>query len=229
MKFMVKHIVRLVLKKYWSINYQVKIKSKVIFNHKTLFQGKNVIGKNVNISNSFIGFGSYVGDNTSLMNCHIGKYCSIASNIRIVIGTHPTKDFVSTHPAFFSLKKQSDFTYVKTQKFSENKYSNGLKDWSVSIGNDVWIGDNVLIMEGATIRDGSIIAAGAIVTKDTEPYGIYGGVPAKLIKKRFTPKEIDTLLKIQWWEWSEEEIIKQSEYFENIDIFVNEVEGKEKN
>jgi chloramphenicol O-acetyltransferase type B len=54
-----------------------------------------------------------------------------------------------------------------------------------NIGNDVWVGYGVIIMGGVTISDGAIIAAGSVVTKNVEPYCIYGGYPAKKIKDRF--------------------------------------------
>jgi len=53
------------------------------------------------------------------------------------------------------------------------------------IGDDVWIGYNATIMQGVKIRSGAIIAAGSVVTRDTEPYCIYGGNPAIKIKDRF--------------------------------------------
>ena len=79
------------------------------------------------------------------------------------------------------------------------------------IGNDVWIGANVSILPGVYIGDGAVIAAGAVVTKDVEPYAIVGGVPAKVIRYRFSPKEIYILLKIKWWDWSVEEVERNIE------------------
>lgn len=60
----------------------------------------------------------------------------------------------------------------------------GHTEKDIIIGNDVWIGYGVQIMAGVTIADGCVIAAGAVVTRDTEPYGVYGGVPARFIKPR---------------------------------------------
>lgn len=60
----------------------------------------------------------------------------------------------------------------------------GHTEKDIIIGNDVWIGYGVQIMAGVTIADGCVIAAGAVVTHDTEPYGVYGGVPARFIKPR---------------------------------------------
>lgn len=63
-------------------------------------------------------------------------------------------------------------------------------DQDVIIESDVWIGCNVTILKGVTIGRGSVVAAGSVVTKSYPPYSIIGGVPAKVIKQRFTPDEI---------------------------------------
>ena len=78
----------------------------------------------------------------------------------------------------------------------------------VVIGNDVWIGYRAIILSGVTIGDGAVIAAGAVVTKDVPAYGIVGGNPAKLIKKRFDDETIPRLLKIAWWNWDDAKIEK---------------------
>lgn len=73
-------------------------------------------------------------------------------------------------------------------------------------GNDVWIGYEAVILSGVTIGDGAIIGSRAVVTKDVSPYTIVGGVPAKPIRRRFDNKTITKLLKLEWWDWSEERI-----------------------
>ena len=75
----------------------------------------------------------------------------------------------------------------------------GEQNFHIVIKNDVWIGSHVLLLEGITIGDGAIIAAGAVVTKDVPPYSIVGGVPAKIIKKRFDDDTIRQLLELDWW------------------------------
>ena len=73
-----------------------------------------------------------------------------------------------------------------------------VQDAPVVIEDDVWCGANVTILKGVTIGRGCVIAAGAVVTKSFAPYSIIGGVPAKLIKMRFTPEQIvhhESLLK----------------------------------
>jgi len=78
----------------------------------------------------------------------------------------------------------------------------------IVIGNDVWIGYEAVILSGVTIGDGAIIGTRAVVTKDVPPYMIVGGVPAKPIRKRFSDNLISELLKLQWWNWSENKIKK---------------------
>lgn len=78
----------------------------------------------------------------------------------------------------------------------------------IIIGNDVWIGYEAVVMAGVTVGDGAIIGTRAVVTKDVPPYTIVGGVPAKVIRKRFSDETIFELLKIKWWDWSVEKIAK---------------------
>ncbi|WKA53998.1 CatB-related O-acetyltransferase [Planococcus shixiaomingii] len=204
-----------------------KTKSKIDFrsnfNFKTYLEGSNVIHKNVSLSNSKIGFATYVGKDSYLVNTSIGRYCSIAENVKIVFGSHPSKVFISTHPAFFSTKKQAGFTFVKEELFRENKFADEEEIYSVVIGNDVWIGSDVTVLEGVTIGDGAIIATGAVVVKDLEPYTIYGGVPAKKIGERFSSAEQKFLTEFQWWsksfEWLEEHAYLFSDINKLIDHF----------
>ncbi len=207
---------KLLKRTYYKIknkNKNVKFASGVnIGGTFTRFGGNNRIGHN-SIFAGELGFGSYMGANCQISG-RIGKYCSIGSDVKVLTGTHPTKDFVSTHPAFYSLKKQAGFTYAKENLFEENKFADGNNP--IIIGNDVWIGSGVTILAGVTVGDGAVIAAGAVVTKDVEPYTVVGGVPAKEIKKRFDDKQIHFLSELKWWDRPQEWIIKNAYDFRDI-------------
>ena len=201
-------------------NQNIYFGKYVIISQKTQFEGYNSINNHSELINSFLGRGSYIANNSIIRNTKIGRFCAIGDYVRTGLGKHPTKDFVSIHPAFFSMEKPAGFTFVKEQLFDEHDYVDSENKYFVIIGNDVWIGNKVLIMDGINIGDGAVIAAGAVVTKDVEPYSIVGGVPAKIIKKRFTEEQIDKLLNIKWWNLPFEKIKKNHSMFGNIDEFI---------
>jgi len=168
----------------------------------------NTIQNNVKLRGVTLGDFSYIANNSSIIKTKIGKFCSIGSNCNIVLGKHPTKDFVSTHPAFFSTSKKHQVSFVDEDLFEEFE--------EVIIGNDVWIGTNVIILDGISIADGAIIAAGSVVVKNVKAYSIVGGVPAKEIKYRFKIDEIDFLLKLKWWDKDINWIKNNSKYFGKV-------------
>ncbi|HPT21167.1 MAG TPA: CatB-related O-acetyltransferase [Bacteroidales bacterium] len=128
----------------------------------------------------------------------IGKFCSIACGAKFLFnGANHTLNSLSTYP-FPVLAGEWDLQVHVTEAW-DNK-------GDIIIGNDVWIGFEAVIMAGVTIGDGAIIGSRAVVTKDVEPYSIIGGVPAKLIRKRFSDEKIKELLQMKWWNWNEEKI-----------------------
>ncbi len=192
---------------------------------ETIFEGRNALARGVRLRNCRIGYASYIASNTILKDTKIGKYSSIGPNIRIICGQHPTKDFVSTHPMFYSIQSQIAKTYVTSNLFDEYRYTeNG---FVAEIGNDVWVGDGVTIMEGVSIADGTIVAARTNLVKDTEPYSIVGGNPAKLIRYRFNEEEINFLKRLKWWDKSKTWIAKHAEYFSNVKELMLKVQKEE--
>lgn len=193
-------------------------------NFGTHLEGYNVVHKGANLSGSRVGYASYVGCNSLLPNIEIGRYCSIANDVEILSYTHPSSKFVSTHPAFYSLLCQAGFTYSKTQLFDEYvSVDVGSKSAaSVVVGNDVWIGARVIIMGRVTIGDGAIIAAGSVVTKSVPSFAIVGGVPARIIKMRFTAGEIECLERVRWWNKGPGWLEKNALFFSDIKNFIEE-------
>lgn len=165
---------------------------------QSTLSGYNRIGRRCRINDSTVGSCTYISADTKINRTKIGKFCSIGQECIIGgVARHPT-DWLSTHPAFFSTKSQANITFATIDQFEEQG--------TVEIGNDVWIGVRALVFDGCRIGDGAIVAAGAVVTKDVPPYAIYGGVPAKLIRYRFSDDVILALLKAEWWNYDLDEI-----------------------
>ena len=206
----------------YSLSSNIKIGKNVATNGSFL-EGKNKINNNTVFVNGRMGYGTYLGADCNFVATEIGRYCSIGSYVKVITANHPSRDFVSTHPAFFSIAKQSGFTYASKPKFQEQKLLDIKNGIAVSIGNDVWIGEDVMIMGGVKIHDGAIIGARALVTKDVSPYTKIGGVPAKIIGKRFTDDEIEFLLNLKWWDKDESWIIENATFFSDIQDFMKKI------
>jgi chloramphenicol O-acetyltransferase type B len=154
----------------------------------------------------------------------IGSFCSIADDVSIFVGKHGrhTTDYVSTYPIGLIYGRSSQKIESATQ----------IGDFSVRIENDVWIGRGAMIFAGVTIGNGAVIGARAVVTKDVEPYSIVVGTPAREVRKRFQPEVIEKLIKLKWWNWSDE-MIKERLPFFTTPLFYNhldtwlEVEGSQ--
>lgn len=132
----------------------------------------------------------------------IGSFCSIASNVKFVLGGNHKTNYLSTFP----------FKYF----YNDGELEASSKG-KISIGDDVWIGMDVTIHSGVEIGQGCVIAAGSCVTKSFSPYSIIGGVPSKIIRNRFSPETISILEKINYSKLSNDKIR------EKLDAFYSDV------
>ena len=131
----------------------------------------------------------------------IGKFCSIASKTKFIMGPANHRiSSVTTYPfnVFGGLWNKNTPEHLSQLPFKGD----------IVIGNDVWIGRESVIMPGVKIGDGAIIGVYSVVTKDVEPYSVAGGNPAKLIKKRFDDELIEILLKVKWWDFEPEKLVE---------------------
>lgn len=129
----------------------------------------------------------------------IGKFCSIACGAKFIFNSanHRLSSLATyPFPLFF------DEWNLERKDVTDSWDNKG----DIIIGNDVWIGYEAVIMSGVTIGDGAIVGTRAVVTKNVPPYTIVGGVPAKMIHKRFCDETISELLRIKWWDWPKERI-----------------------
>lgn len=175
---------------------------------KNVIKRKNIVVGDYTIYNDFVNdpclfeqnnvLYQYPVNNDKLI---IGKFCSIACAAKFIFtSANHTLKSLSTYPfpIFF------DEWNLDAKNIASAWDNKG----DIVIGNDVWIGYEAVIMPGVKIGDGAIIGTRAVVTKDVEPYTIVGGVPARVIRKRFDDKTIVKLMKIKWWNWDKEKIAK---------------------
>lgn len=121
----------------------------------------------------------------------IGRFCSFADNIRILLGGNHRVDWITTYP--FGHTYQD---ILGAQKIAGHPQSNG----DVVIGNDVWVASAATILSGITIGDGAVIATNTTVVKDVAPYSIVGGNPGQHLKFRFDEEIRSRLLALRWWD-----------------------------
>ncbi|MEH0873200.1 CatB-related O-acetyltransferase [Pectobacterium cacticida] len=146
----------------------------------------------------------------------IGRYCSIAHRVRIMGGQHPihrfTTSIVTYREEFEDMAKKFFHKEWKIKEFNTELTS-------PIIGNDVWIGDDAVIKGNVIIGDGAVIASNAVVTRNVPAYSIVAGVPAKVIKYRFSEEVISELLALKWWNYRYVDL-PQNSYFDNINDFI---------
>jgi acetyltransferase-like isoleucine patch superfamily enzyme len=138
----------------------------------------------------------YPGDSTSL-RVRIGNFVAIADDVVMMIGGEHRADWVSTFP--FRVIFEMAGAYEDGHPASKG---------DIVIGNDAWIGRGARILSGVNVGDGAVIGAYSVVTKDVRPYAIVAGNPAREVRRRFSDEQIEALLRIRWWEWSDAEILR---------------------
>lgn len=187
-----------------------KIKAKTI-SKNTIIEKGVVVESGVHLNAKLVGKYTYINKNCLIdkSTLRIGRFCSIAYDVRIGLGKHPI-DWVSTHSFVYKAK----YGFVGSDFISEAE-----GELKTIIGNDVWIGANSTILAGVKVGNGAIIGAHSLVTKDVEPYSIVLGVPAKHYKFRFEKNIREKLNKSEWWNWSDDKIKEKISFFKNTNKF----------
>jgi phosphonate metabolism protein (transferase hexapeptide repeat family) len=162
------------------------------------FGGYCEVGPRTNVAETSFGDYSYVANDSDIIYSTLGKFCSIAANVRINPGNHPLERVALNH-----------FTYrASAYGLGEDDaaFFQWRRDHHVTLGHDVWIGHGAVVLPGISIGNGAAIGAGAVVTKDVPPFAIVIGVPGRVLRYRFAPEIIAALERISWWDWPHERL-----------------------
>jgi phosphonate metabolism protein (transferase hexapeptide repeat family) len=169
------------------------------------------IGARTSLTETTLDDYSYIVHDGEVAGTTIGKFCSIASHVRINPGNHPM------HRA-----SQAHFTYRSRQYWLEETDDEALFDWrrahAVTIGHDVWIGHGAIVLPGRAIGTGAVVGAGAIVTRDVAPYTIVAGNSARVIRRRFDENTSERLQSLAWWDWDHERLRRALPDFRNLSV-----------
>ncbi|MHA7969293.1 DapH/DapD/GlmU-related protein [Rhizobium sp. CAU 1783] len=153
---------------------------------------------------------SYIMQDGSIWCATIGKFANIAAAVRINATNHPTWRATLHH-----------FTYRAADYFDGADMETDFFAWRrenrVVIGHDVWIGHGATVLPGVTVGNGAVIGAGAVVSRDVAPYTIVGGVPARLIRERFSAETAEGMEKLAWWDWDHERLFAALGDFRSLD------------
>jgi phosphonate metabolism protein (transferase hexapeptide repeat family) len=163
------------------------------------------VGARTILTETILGDYSYIVHDGEVAGTRIGKFCSIASHVRINPGNHPMQRASQAH-----------FTYRSRQYWPDEMDDEAFFDWRRSypatIGHDVWIGHGAVILPGRTI------GAGAIVTRDVAPYAIVAGNPARGIRRRFDDNIAERLQALAWWDWDHERLRQALPDFRKLSV-----------
>lgn len=182
-----------------------KVGEKIDFSPKAIIEKYSTIKASSSIPYRFGSF-SYCRSALTPYSV-VGRYCSIAGNVKIMGDPHPT-DRITTSPITYHAGLPGFKNYLRDHEIKDYKTKPFSKDDQiVVIGHDVWIGDDVLIARGVTIGHGAVIATRAVVTEDVPPYAIVGGVQARIIRYRFSEEIIAALLDLKPWRLKPEALI----------------------
>ena len=172
---------------------------KIEFNsrYSKIYEDKPYVLSNIEVGDFSFCWGRFlIYPNPNSSKVIIKKFCSIADSVTFILNGNHHTDYATQYSRFYKLRFVNKFHDIV------------IKKGNIIVGNDVWIGYGATILEGVELGDGSVVAASSVITKNVPPYAIVAGNPAKVIRYRFSDKNIDNLLEMQWWDWTDNMLVK---------------------
>lgn len=164
---------------------------------------------------------------SSLYDCVVGRYASIAEGVVAGAYEHPT-DWLSSHPFLFAGRdqyktflRQPEFARLAPDELPEQTVFDAHRP--THIGHDVWIGTGAFVKRGVRIGDGAVVAAHSVVTHDVPPYALVVGQPARVLRYRFGESQIERLQRLQWWRYDLAPYKAQIDFY-RIDAALDQLE-----
>lgn len=157
------------------------------------------LGEGVLMLNSEMGDYSYAVRYADMANASIGKFCNIASFVRIGATDHPM-DRASQHHFLYRSNDYWDDA-APDEAFFAHRASR-----RATVGHDTWLGHGSMVMPEVTVGHGAVVAAKAVVTRDVPPYALVAGVPARFVRWRHPPALAERLMALAWWDWDHDRL-----------------------
>jgi phosphonate metabolism protein (transferase hexapeptide repeat family) len=166
------------------------------------------------VRTSEVGAYSYLMRRVQLDFTTLGRFCSVASDVRIGPVNHPMNRPTTHH-----------FTY-RAGQYGLGDPDEAVFEWrrgqAVEVGHDVWVGHGATVLPDVEIGNGAVVAAGAVVTDDVAPYAVVAGVPAERVGWRFPPDVAAAVEATTWWEWDHDTIRERLPAFRDLGRFLTE-------
>ncbi len=167
------------------------------------------VGARTRVAESSFGDYSYVANDSDVIYATLGRFCSVAAQVRINPGNHPLERVALNH-----------FTY-RSSAYGLGEDDAAFFDWRrdghVTLGHDVWVGHGAVLLPGISVGNGAAIGANATVTRPVPAFAVVVGTPARVLRFRFPPDIVDALERVAWWDWPHERLGEAMRDFRALD------------